>query len=53
MWIKPELEQKDLIQERLTEENVEFLQQVNRDNVSPLKAPPPERQPFTFRSVHN
>ncbi|OQV21414.1 putative 39S ribosomal protein L3, mitochondrial [Hypsibius exemplaris] len=46
--ILPEIPAVEKTQERLTEENAQFLQQVNADNVSPLKAPPPERKPFTY-----
>jgi hypothetical protein len=49
LWIQPELSEKEKVMERLTQENAEFLQTLNAENQSPLKSPPPERSPFTFR----
>lgn len=45
-WITPELPKRD---ERLTDENQQFLQEIVQETyISPLRNPPPERAPWTW-----
>lgn len=49
-WVKPEMDKVEQGSQKLTDENVEFLQDMVKDTyLSPLREPPAQRVPWTFQ----